>query len=182
MQNVASTIGKRSSGTCWPLLASVAVIAAASPASLSAQSAQIEKEPSPGSMVILRDVPTRPAQHNATGDALTITLAPNDAFANALDLGLAELDDAQAALITSTALNGLNQLAQIDAGNTATDALIAETLQRNGLSFLDGSSNTSAGSIVSGALDASLSTANGAIESALGSVSSALGGLNGGGQ
>lgn len=150
--------------------------------SASAQSAQMEADASPGSMVVLRDVPTRPAQHDAAGDALTITLAPDDVFAGALDLGLAEIDDAQAALITSSVMNGLNQLAQIDAGSAATESLIADSLQQNGLSFLTGSGPTSAGSIVSGSVDASLATANAAIGSALGSVSGALGGLNGGGQ
>ncbi|MBD2842124.1 hypothetical protein [Erythrobacter rubeus] len=150
--------------------------------SASAQSAQMEAETSPGSMVVLREVPTRPAQHDAAGEALTVTLAPNDAFADALDLGLAELDDAQAATITSSVMNGLSFLNQVDAGSAATDSLIADSLQQNGLSFLNGSGPTSAGSIVSGSVDASLAAANSAIGSALGSVSGALGGLNGTGQ
>lgn len=167
--------------TSW--IAMIAALATVLPlASVSAQSAQMEAEASPGSMVVLRDVPTRPAQHDAAGEALTITLAPDDVFAGALDLGLAEIDDAQAALITSSVLHGLGQLAEVDAGNAATEGLIAESLQQNGLSFLNGSGPTSAGSIVSGSVDASLATTNAAINSALSSVSGALGGLNGGGQ
>jgi len=157
------------------------IICLAWPATVAAQSAETAPPPEPGSMIVLREVPTRPAQATGTGDTLTVSMTPNDAFANALDVGLAELDDAQAALITSSALNRFNPVAQAGVANTA-GALVTETLGRNGLSVHDSSLNSSAGSIVSGSVGSSLSAANTAIDGALGSLSTALGGLNGGGQ
>ncbi|MGB3471875.1 MAG: hypothetical protein WBA51_13720 [Erythrobacter sp.] len=163
------------------LTAASTIIFLAWPATVAAQSAETAPPPEPGSMIVLREVPTRPAQATGTGDTLTVSMTPNDAFANALDIGLAELDDAQAALITSSALNRFNPVAQAGAANTA-GALVTQTLGRDGLSVLDSSLESSAGSIVSGSVGSSLAAANTALDGALGSVATALGGLNGGGQ
>lgn len=54
----------------------------------------------PGSFVILRDVPTRPAYEPGSGDATWVETTPNRAFADALGVGLSLIDDAAAAAIT----------------------------------------------------------------------------------
>ncbi len=149
--------------------------------SASAQSAEVKPEPGPGDMVVLRDVPTRAAHKEGHGDAFTVSTAPNLAFANALELGVAELDDADAALITSSALNGINQLVRVESGVVATESLIAGTLRDNALSVF-GSQTGGAASIVNGSVDAALATADAATGSALGAINSALNGQVGPGK
>ena len=149
---------------------------------LAAQSAEVKPDPEAGDMVVLREVPTRAGQKEGTGDAFVVNMAPNAAFTDALDLGIAELDDADAALITSTALNGFNQLGLIDASSATTDALIAGTLRDNGLSLLGNPAGSAGVSVVRGSVDAALSATTAATASALGNISGALGNLNGGGQ
>ena len=182
MQPASRFVFRGLSGTLTPAGLAIVALALAAPASLSAQSAEIKPEPGPGDMVVLRDVPTRAAQREGHGDAFTVSTAPNLAFANALELGIAELDDADAALITSSALNGLNQLALVDNGAVATESLIAETLRGTGLTAFGNPAGGGAGSIVNGSVDAALATADAATSSALGSISTALNGQTGPGQ
>lgn len=148
------------------------------PSAASAQSAQTAPPPAPGSMIVLRDVPTRPAQATGTGETLEVQTAPQFAFGDAVELGINELDDATAALITSSTINGFAQLSRVDAGSNAVDALIGDTLSQNNLAILDGGTSSSAGSIVSGSIGASIDAANASIGSALGSLNGALGGFN----
>ncbi|WP_298307777.1 hypothetical protein [uncultured Erythrobacter sp.] len=162
-----------------------AVVSAALPVSLAAQTAQAGGEPSPGSLLITRDVPTRPAQATGSGDILEVSLSPNQVFEGAIRLGISELDDAQAALITSSALNGLDQFSKINSANGTTDSLASDTLERSGLVSLNGLAETGGGSIVSNSIGTGLGSANAAVNSALGSVSNAFGAAgnaNGGGQ
>ena len=163
-------------------VAAASLVGLAFPTALAAQSAETASPPPPGSMIVLRDVPTRPAQATGTGETLTVQTSPDFAFADALELGIDELDDATAALITSSTINGINQLARLDAGSATTDTLINEALSQNNLALLNGGPNSDAGSIVSGAVDQSLGAVNSAIGNALGGLNSSIGNLNGGGQ
>ena len=143
-----------------------------------AQTVEIKPDPEAGDMVLTRDVPTRAGQKEGNGEALVANMAPGDVFSDALDLGISELDDADAARITSTALNGLARLSAVDEAATSSDALVAQTLRDNGITLFGDPSGSGAGSIVNGSVDAAISNANSATQAALGSLSDALGGLN----
>ncbi|KEO89044.1 hypothetical protein EH31_13435 [Erythrobacter longus] len=162
-----------------------ALVSVAWPMSLAAQTAQAGGEPSPGSLLITREVPTRPAQATGSGDILEVSLIPNQAFEGAIRLGISELDDAQAAQITSSALDGIDQFSQIASATRSSNALVSGALERNGLVSPNGITETGGGSVVASSIGSGLGSANAAVNSALGSLSRAIGAAgssNGGGQ
>jgi hypothetical protein len=131
----------------------------------------------PGSFVIVREVPTRPAYEPGSGDATWVETTPNQAFADALDLGLSVIDDAAAAGITSGP--ALSQYPGGTATFQSTDQAIADTMISSGLAGINQPGGGSVGSAVGAPLDAGLAAAGAGIDTAIGSVSGALSGLGG---
>lgn len=131
----------------------------------------------PGSFVIVRDVPTRPAYEPGSGDATWVETSPNRAFVDALNVGLSVIDDAAAASIASGPALTEQQAKAMTF--QATDQMIGDTMVSSGLSGLNQPGGGSIGSVVGTSLDAGLSAAGAGIDSAIGSVSGALSGLGG---
>jgi hypothetical protein len=131
----------------------------------------------PGSFIIVRDVPTRPAYEPGVGDATWVETSPDQAFADAIDLGLSIIDDAVAAGIT-----GGPVLAQYPASTAtfeSTDRAITDTMISSGLGGLNQQGGGSISSAIGAPLEAGLAAGTAGIDSAIGSVGGALSGLGG---
>jgi hypothetical protein len=131
----------------------------------------------PGSFIIVREVPTRPAYEPGVGDATWVETSPDQAFVDALDLGLSVIDDATAAAIATGPV-----LAQYPAGAPnfqSTDQAIGDTMISSGLAGLNQPGGGSVGSAIGAPLDAGLAAGSAGIDSAIGTVSGALSGLGG---
>jgi hypothetical protein len=124
-----------------------------------------------GSIIIARDVPTRPAYEPGVGDASWVETSPNQAFTDALDLGLSVIDDVAAAGITSGP--GLTQQQADVMSFQATDQMIGDTLVSSGLAGLN-QQGGGVGSAVGAPLDAGLAAGMAGINTAIGSVTGAL--------
>lgn len=133
----------------------------------------------PGSITIIREVPTRPAYEPGVGDANWVETTPARAFADALDLGLSILDDTTAAGIASGP--AMSQF-PMNGAYQATDQVVTDTLISSGLGGISQPGGGSVGAAVGASLDAGLSAAGAGIDSALGAVTGALSGLGGLGQ
>lgn len=131
----------------------------------------------PGSITIIREVPTRPAYEPGVGDANWVETSPNQAFADALDLGLSVIDDAAAAGITSGPV--LTQQQANAMSFQATDQMIGDTMMSSGLTGLNQQGGGSIGSAVGAPLDAGLAAGTAGIDSAIGSVTGALSNFGG---
>lgn len=131
----------------------------------------------PGSIIIARDVPTRPAYEPGVGDANWVETSPNQAFADALDLGLSVIDDAAAAGITSGP--GLTQQQADMMSFDAADQMISDSMVSSGLTGLNQPGGGSIGSAVGAPLDAGLAAGTAGIDTAIGSVTGALSNFGG---
>ncbi len=156
----------------------VACFAGLSPLqALQAQGTGVGPTAPPGSFIIVREVPTRPAYEPGVGDATWVETSPDQAFADALDLGLSVIDDAAAAGITSGPV--LAQYPASTATFQSTDQAVNDTIISSGLGGLNQPGGGSIGSTVGASLDAGLAAGGAGINSAIGSVSGALSSLGG---
>lgn len=176
MQNRSQNFSEKLIGACIRASLVIAAVLFVWGDTLAAQSARTAPPPPSGSIIVYRDIPTRPAQATGTGETLTVNMAPNEAFVSSLELGIVELDDAQAALITSSSLQELNRLIQIGTARNATGALTRENPGRADLPSLDFGMNTSSGSLVSGSISVGVAPANTAVGSVLSSAFNSSGG------
>ena len=133
-----------------------------------------------GSIIIAREVPTRPAYEPGVGDANWVETSPDQAFADALDLGLSVIDDAAAAGITSGPVLTQQQAQMMSF--EATDKMIGDTMVSSGLTGLTQQGGGSIASAASAPLDAGLAAGTAGIDSAIGSVTGALSNFGGLGQ
>lgn len=158
-------------------LAATCLAGLALPQAVQAQGAGTGPTAPPGSITILREVPTRPAHEPGVGDASWVETSPNQAFADALNLGLSVIDDASAAGITSGPI--LTQQQANAMSYQATDQMIGDTLLSSGLAGLNQQQGGGSISSAVGALDAGLAAGTAGLDTAIGSISGALSNFGG---
>ena len=162
----------------WHAALAVACLSGLAPfQALQAQGTGVGPTAPPGSFIIVREVPTRPAYEPGVGDATWVETSPNQAFTDALDLGLAIIDDAAAASINSGPVLAQQQAAA--ASFQTTDQAISDSMISSGMAALNQQGGGSIGSAVGAPLDAGLAAGTAGIDSAIVSVSGALSGLGG---
>mgnify|MGYP003578520115 FL=1 len=132
-----------------------------------------------GSVILLREVPHRPAIEPGSGDAHWVETTPSRAFASALDLGLSVLDDEQASQVRSTAGNIDLTVADAAVGQAA-GHMIGSALSGAGLADLNQQGGGSIGGSIRGSVDAGVAAATSGIGSGMGALSGALSNLSGG--